>query len=391
MTILYYSAHPFLSENDPAGYATHMKGIIGGFESHGHKVVKVICGNTASVKESSGAFDPVHTSPLKKIIRALIPKYIWQSLKDLRLLEKDKKHAQRLELAIALHQPSLIYERVNYLQDSGIRMAQKHKIRYFCEINAPYVEEKKMLEGSSFFMAWAKKKEHYILEQSDHIFVVSSALKNAFQRQRKNQNQNIHIVPNGVFESELTKAPSVLRKDKPTTIGFVGSILKWHGIDVLLKAFALVQKKHNHVRLLIVGSGEDMKHYMDLSTSLHLQNVTFTGSVSKSKAQDYIDQMDICTMINTNWYGSPMKIFEYGARKKAMLLIKASPILDVIEPNKDALILQKADPEECAEKLSQLITQSDFREKIGIHFYNKIKKSYTWETHAATILSKFRA
>src|SRR5213592_1134245 len=69
----------------------------------------------------------------------------------------------------------------------------------------------------------------------------------------------VHLVPNGVD-------PERFRPDIPPalpaplgifTVGFVGSMKRWHGVPVLIDAFATLHERVPASRLLLVGDGPE--------------------------------------------------------------------------------------------------------------------------------------
>ena len=69
-----------------------------------------------------------------------------------------------------------------------------------------------------------------------------------------------------------------------------------------------------------MGDGEILSDLKLLCSNLNISDsVIFTGSVAHADVFAYIDLMEIAVMAKSNWYGSPVKIFEYGAMKKAII------------------------------------------------------------------------
>ena len=72
----------------------------------------------------------------------------------------------------------------------------------------------------------------------------------------------IKIVPNGVDTKKLyPKPPKISLKEKLSIknekiLGYVGSIRRIEGIEILLKAMKVIKKEINDVILLIVGPGD---------------------------------------------------------------------------------------------------------------------------------------
>ena len=165
MKILYYSPHPQLSMHAPTGYGTHMREMIAAWRRMDIEVHTCIAGdlNDGQVGTSKSSQNSKAT-----IVKKLIPNYLWQSLRDLSLMKFDKAQQRNLENQIESFQPDVIYERVAYLQDSGIKTAQKYGIRHVSEINAPYPEERVFFSGNSFFcqnrVKLNMKSSHILME-----------------------------------------------------------------------------------------------------------------------------------------------------------------------------------------------------------------------------------
>src|SRR5690606_31228403 len=174
MKILYYSPHPQLSMRAPTGYGTHIREMIAAWRRMDIEVHTCIAGD---ITNGERGYNP--GSPKGKFhnLKKWMPKIVWQSLRDASLMRFDKEQQKILETQIEAFEPDIIYERVAYLQSSGVKAAQKYGIKYITEINAPYPEERISFSGDSFFLPKARKIEREILIHSSGVSVVSSALK----------------------------------------------------------------------------------------------------------------------------------------------------------------------------------------------------------------------
>lgn len=144
MKILYYSSHPNLALNSASGYGTHMREMIRAFRELGHQVKPVIMGGRQEMYDSS-ALSSV-TDRMKNTLKQAVPSRLWESLKDYRLLRRDHYFKAKLAAEVQSFAPNLIYERTNYLQPSGVRVAQDFNIAHVLEVNSPHLEEKKNTE-----------------------------------------------------------------------------------------------------------------------------------------------------------------------------------------------------------------------------------------------------
>lgn len=396
MKIIYYSPHPYLNLSSPSGYGTHMREMINSFEKLGHEVVPVIAGGVEQPKQHLTS-----TSPKRKLIdffKKITPGYIWESLKDHRLQKFDATMIEKLKKVVEEEKPDLIYERGNYLQVSGLEVSRPLNIKHFIELNAPYVKERVELQGSSSFLKKATSVEKRLLTESDKIFVISSSLKEYFEKQVPElSNSQITAIPNAINLSKFIANDSLANSIKTKysyseddkIIGFVGSILRWHGVDILIKAFHEIHDDFPAAKLLIVGSGEVFDELNEMTKSLNLdKKVVFTGNVPHHEVPSYIDVMDITVIAKTNWYCSPIKIFEYAALGKAIVASNHPPVVEVMNDREHGLIVD-SNPSSVAEALRELLSDDELRGMVAKNFKEKTINEHTWDSNAKKVLSFF--
>ncbi len=393
MKILYYSAHPHLNLAAPSGPGTHMREVIKAFENRGHQVVKLIAGGEQLTVNTAIQFK-------KKNIKAFIPPFVWQSLKDYKLLKHDSMMSNQLAELIKKEKPDLVYERGYYLLTSGTRICKELGVRHFIEINAPYPEEKLMMEGNSFFISKAKQAEKTQVNLSDRVFVVSTALKDYLQKNSGCDKNKIVVTPNAVNPEyirtdkvkldELRRTLNISEDEK--VIGFVGSIFPYHGVDALLDAFqSIVQKTGSkNLKLLIVGDGEILPELKNQARAFNLESqVIFTGNVPHKEVYNYISLMHITVMARSNWYGSPVKIFEYAALKKVVVAPDTIPVQDVMVNDVDGIII-KNDKEDLERALSFILTNPERAENMASGFHQKVMNQHTWQNVGDNILNEVK-
>lgn len=386
MKILYYSPHPHLRFEAPTGYGTHMREMVFAWKRMGVEVQTFIAGD-----RSGEAYGTAAQTKGKARLRRWIPSPVWETLKDLRLMRWDATLESELAERIERFQPDLIYERVAYLQNSGVRVAAKYGIRHIAEINAPYPEERRSFSGTSLLIGTARNNLREILIRSHCVSVVSSALKRHFARLVPEASEKIHVVANCVnpnqVEHDTSRVESIRRSlglEDCTVVGFVGSIFPYHGVDVLIEAFAGV--KDESLRLLIVGDGAVIPELKSLAGRLGvLSRVVFTGSVPHRDIFPVIELMDICCMARSNWYGSPVKIFEYGLMKKPIIAPDVVPVRDVMD-EEDGIFVQP-DVESFRLALDRLIEDPALRRRLAENWHQKVLMHHTWDSAAQKVLT----
>lgn len=394
MKIIYYSPHPTHDIVSEVGYATHQREVINALKALGHQVLPVIMGGTEAANLNPLAKDGYKPPVWKSLIKKCIPRFLWTSFNNYKLLQHDKRAAEKLESAILQFQPDLIYERSEYLQDSGARLASKYKIRYFLEVNAPFVEEMRSFEGFSLYELKAHKTEKFKLAKADKVIAVSTSLGDFLVRRYGCDPDKLFIQSNCINPEKIhldrTQIDAIAKElnigEDQKVIGFVGSMFPYHGVDILVEAFSKVNAHFADTRLLIVGDGiilNDLKRQVqDLGL---MDKVIFTGKIPHYRVFDYIARMNICIMARSNWYGSPVKIFEYGLMNKPIIAPDTKPVTDVMENGIDGLVI-KDDVSELEKAIAELLGNTERASTMANHFHHKVLEYYTWETAAKNIL-----
>lgn len=389
MKILYYSPHPLLSIHSPSGYGTHMREMIRAFESVGHEVFPLIMGDEN--KQNSLAI--AEHRQTKGVVKRALPSVVWESMKDYALLRKDKLFVKVLSDVLVKEQPDLIYERANYLQLSGVNVAAALGMPHILEINAPYVEERRTCATStSIYEQQANVVEKKQISRTGRAVVVSKALRDHFVEKHRISPRKFTVVPNAVdpvkMKPDMQRVSDIVLNYElqgKFVIGFVGSLFKWHGVDRLIRAFKVLSNTHPNIVLLVVGDGEIMPELQVLSASLEIEaRVVFTGNVPHKDVANFIETMQITVLPNSHWYGSPVKIFEYGAMGKPIVAIKNWPVREVMVPNEDGLLIRTE--KELVHQLERLIANPALRQKIARAFQQKVLKEHTWVRNVDRVL-----
>lgn len=389
MKILYYSPHPHHDIVSDVGYSVHQVEMIKAFKLLGHDVQTLILGGT-SQEELPDYIKSEGQGGIKGKIKRLIPKKVWNTVRDYKkYILHDKQAKDKLRSFISEHKPDLIYERSEYLLKSGVELANELGIPHILEVNAPFVDEWKQFEGDSFLNDHAHKVEDFKLKNTDMLSVISTSLKDyLFDKYNLPNTRKFQIIPNGVDpelfseadEQDIDSLRNELNLENTIVIGFVGSIMPYHGVDTLLSIFSDILKDERipNIRLLIVGGGQTMSDLQKQSKDLDIESkVVFTDHIKRDLVPNYIELMDICVLPNTNWYCSPIKIFEYAVRGKTIVAPNTSPVLEVFEAGVEILVFENKVG--LKQTLKGAILNSNKLTEIGQRARKKVIENYSWK------------
>ena len=391
MKILFYSPHPTLYFDAPTGYGSHMRGMVNGFREEGHTVEILVLG-----KKPQSEFTQTNSRSIKSTLKKITPRIIWRTIKEIQQIQFDKHAAKELQEAVQTFNPDLVYERSAWMSNGSIEVLKPFKIKHIVEINAPFEEEVKEFENASSFIAFVgKKKLKHLLQSVNLVAPITSSLQKHIVKNYDINPGQCLVVPNAIDKAEIQITDSrveeirkALDLTNKTVIGFVGSIFPYHGVDRLIQAVSNLN--NSNVALLIVGDGYLIPELKELTQTLGISSrVHFTGSVPKEDVYNYITAMDVLTLPNTEWYCSPMKLFEYGALGKIVLAVNEAGVSDVMAESDGVLFENNERDFQKALDLA-VSNLNELKEKAKA-FQHKITANHTWSANARNILNQLHS
>jgi len=362
----------------------HIRGIVGGLRGLGHKVILVSlpgaeCDKT--VLESSFA-------KMWRIISHNAPEAIFELLE----IAYNAISFIRLWNIIRKEKINFIYERYALFNFSGVTIAGIYKIPIILEINDISTLDRVRKLRMRWFAGWFEKR---IFNSASALITISTYFKNHLI-ERGVPADKIWVLPNAVDPSVFNPKQADdyrIRKqykfNGDVVVGFVGRFAHWHGIDFLISCIPDIISATKNVRFMFVGGGNE-KARSSFMTHIHdkgiFDSITFTGWVKHDLIPAYIAAMDITIIPNSNAYGSPMKLFEYMAMGKAVIVPRLGPIEDVVIDGRNCVMFEPGDKESLKNALQGLIKDAGKRARIGHEALKTVQENYTWEKNAQKII-----
>jgi glycosyltransferase involved in cell wall biosynthesis len=370
----------------------------GAFQRAGHEVNVIVLGEWLGRQQVAGSAAGRQGPSFKGLAKQAIPNLLWETAKDLRVISYDHRFFRRYKEAILSFRPDVIYEQTAFLATDGRKIAEEARIPRMAELHAPMVEERCRDGRNSLLSGHATRVETRNLMSARRIRTVSSPLK-ANLVARGIPAERIIVQPNGVdadkFRPDSSDGDRIRRQHGlagKIVFGFAGSFFKWHRIDSLIRGFSLARRDCPDSALLIVGDGEGSRELRGLAAELGCaESVAFTGNVPYSEMQAYYAGMDICCMAGTAWYCSPLKLLEYGAMRKPIIAPDTAAVRDIMEPERDGLMVPPGDDHAVAAAMCALYADAQLRDKLANLFHGKVLQQYTWDKVAGNILRQLES
>ena len=194
-----------------------------------------------------------------------------------------------------------------------------------------------------------------------------------------------------VIFSNSHAALRAARRDGETRIGFLGTLKPWHGLPLLVEAFARVHAEHPTARLHIIGDGPGRA---DLETDLAARGLTpyahISGSIAAADVPAALGQIDIATApypAQDNFYFSPLKIYEYHAAGLPVITSRVGHLAEVVHDGEDGLLVPPDDPQALADAILSLARNPAHRTHLGDAGRIRVAREHSWESVAAKILA----
>jgi len=368
-----------------------MRGMVNGFREQGHTVEILVLGNKPLSRDSS-----TQTNSFKFVLKKVLPKILWRTLKEIQQIQFDKHAAKELQEAIQTFNPDVVYERSAWMSNGSVNVLKPFNIKHVVEINAPFEEEVKEFEkASSFISSIGKKKLKNLLQSATLIAPITTSLEKYIVENYEVNPSNCLVVPNAIDKQEIqineSRVEAINKQfnlSEVTVIGFVGSIFPYHGVDRLIKGVSKL--KYTDIAILIVGDGYLIPELKELASKLGIfSRVHFTGSVPKEDVYNYISAMDILTLPNTEWYCSPVKLFEYGAFGKTILAVNEAGVSDVM--SREEGVLFENNDSAFQDALIVAITEVDALEIKAKRFQQKVFATHNWRANARKVLQQINS
>ncbi|MBA3705231.1 MAG: glycosyltransferase family 4 protein [Bacteroidetes bacterium] len=316
-----------------------------------------------------------------------IPKILKEVARDIILFKNIKKLSKNI---FTKRKYDCVLEFYNYASDVGLKVSNQQNIPLIVVYDAPVLEEYIFFHGYKyFFKNKILRRELKTLLYATHIVAYSNAVKNYINQLASKKlpislHQNVDFTRFDFLEKKFDQ--------KSIKIGFIGSFLKWHRIDLLLQAFYKLREQNNAVELFLIGNGMEYDSIKEsVRQSPFKQFITMFGFLDGEKLLDIKKQLHIGVMPGSNWYGAPNKIFEYGAAKMAVVAPSTPTITDLFEDKKDLLFFKQDDLNDLYQKLKTICDDVILSEQLATVLQQKIKHTYseqnTYEFYSHLIIN----
>jgi glycosyltransferase involved in cell wall biosynthesis/ubiquinone/menaquinone biosynthesis C-methylase UbiE len=332
------------------------------------------------------------------------------------IVEASRHYFPILREQVRSLEPAYIYERLVLGNIAGAALSQELQIPYIVEYNGSEISMRKSFDGSSYvYEDVYLRAEMLAFEQATLISVVSEEVKRDLVA-RGVLASKILVNPNGVDLDAYAPPDSEEQRDiraelgvpvDACVVGFSGTFGGWHGVDVLAAALPRICAQEPNVHFLLIGDGH-YKHLVDTAVATHALagRVTSAGRVPQTVGARMLKACDMYVsphnshMVDSRFFGSPTKIFEYMAMAGGIVAseleqigVVLSPALrvrdfaaDVSVTDQRAVLCTPGDEDEFVDAVVQLARHPDVSRRLGRNARAAAAAEYSWRGHVRRTL-----
>lgn len=355
--------------SDAAGPRAHVLGVIDGFERRGWTVSRYIAGDRMpEVVARDGE-------------AMLLKGRAWTLAADIARIGLRRRNASGAWAELG-SRVDWVYERFALFQSLGARFARQG-IPWILETNALLTEEASRERSGVVLTGLARRWERAAYHSCTALIAISQALADRLVAEMGVPREKVAVVPNGVdvhrFDPARVNTP---RSAGAFTVLFVGSLASWQGLDVLLRAAALVPEVH----VTIAGDGPDRAALQAMAG----ERVTFLGRVAPSDVPALIAGADVCYSGHSA-FRSPLKLYEYMAMGRPVISSAVPDAVAALVEGQSGFLFTPGDVDGLAGALRRAMAARECLDVMGQRARRDAVEKHSWDARVAAICAHVEA
>jgi glycosyltransferase involved in cell wall biosynthesis len=330
------------------------------------------------------------------------------------LLQANEYYLAALRPLFDYVKPAYIFERACLGNFAVASLAHEMHIPYFVEYNGSEISMKRSFDTQPYHNeALFLQIEDIAFRQATAISVVSDAVKDDLVK-RGIPAEKIIVNWNAVDIDAYRRPDDATREALRRELGFgpddrvvcfCGTFGGWHGIDVLCASMPEIAKHNPKTKFLLIGDGHLKPKVKEAIEANGLgARVKDCGRVPQAEGARLLGAADIFVsphsshMVDSRFFGSPTKLFEYMAYGAGIVASDLEQIGEVMRPSIPAaslgngrpavtdergIVCKPGDVGEFVKAVNALVDDPALSDALGANALKAARGEFTWDAHVA--------
>jgi glycosyltransferase involved in cell wall biosynthesis len=170
---------------------------------------------------------------------------------------------------------------------------------------------------------------------------------------------------------------------------FVGRLVFYKNIEILIKAIKIVKKQEGKIKLVILGGGPQLKKIQWMIKNLHLEeNIIVKGYVSSEEKIKLISESNVM-LFPSLCEGFGLVILEAFSQNKPVIVSNLKPMSEIILHGSTGYVLNPHDEKIWAEHILKLARNPQNSKKMGKNGNQFLKTKYSQDKMYQKIIKMY--
>lgn len=223
---------------------------------------------------------------------------------------------------------------------------------------------------------------------TDRIICVSENIRERFEKCVPAR--LLETIPNGILLNgqEGSGGPEAVRREwnippESRVIGTICRLVEEKGLDLLLRAAAMMRAGGLDAYFMIVGDGPERENLQNLASSLGIADrVRFTGF--RQNVRDYHRAFDIFALTSLH-EGTPMALLEAMHEGTPCVATDVGGVPDILGAGECGVLVPPRSPEILAQACGNVLNDAEYRKSLIQKAHERVLSRYDAESAAGRV------
>lgn len=174
-------------------------------------------------------------------------------------------------------------------------------------------------------------------------------------------------------------------------IATTARLVKWKGIEGIIRAIALLKEKFPDIKLVIAGDGPERERLEKTAHDLTVADrVDFLGNISRAETWRLRKQSELY-VLNSTYEGLPHTVLTSFAAEIPTVATDIPGTNEALYHEKTGLLVKPDDDQSLAQAIERLLNDPKLAAELAQNGTQLLKEKFSWDAHIQTLNSIFKS